>query len=230
MRYKENGNVLFLILIAVALFAALSYAITQSSRSGNGDISKEKAALIASQITQYGASIESAVLRMRMSNGCSDTDISFETALSAYDFTHTPPVADACKIFHPSGGGISFQTPIDWFDTSSSSYDPSEAAYVTWGNGEYNVQDIGTDAPDLVFSLWGLKKSVCNELNKKLGIIYSGDDPPAETVNANVDYQGTYPATAVNVIGSTATALVGHSSGCFSDPTGYVYYHVLIPR
>ena len=70
---KENGNVLFLILIAVALFAALSYAVTQSSRGG-GNADEERRIIEISEWLQFVGSIRTTIQRMVL-NGTAPSDI-----------------------------------------------------------------------------------------------------------------------------------------------------------
>src|ERR1700761_7280485 len=71
----ESGNALFLILIAVALFAALSYAITQSGRGG-GNVSNQTALITAGQITEAPADIRAAVARMLIT-GVAPTTVAY---------------------------------------------------------------------------------------------------------------------------------------------------------
>tara|TARA_B100000686_G_scaffold327900_1_gene387276 strand:+ start:2215 stop:2541 length:327 start_codon:yes stop_codon:yes gene_type:complete len=73
---NAQGNALFLILIAVALFAALSYAVTNSGR-GSAGVDREQAEIYASQILQQASALEAAVMRLTITGGCSDTDINF---------------------------------------------------------------------------------------------------------------------------------------------------------
>jgi len=100
MKFWRSGNVLFLILLAVALFAALGYAVTQAGRSGGKDISDEKADLDQAELENYQAAIAAGRMRLEIVNGCDSID-------------YTPP-ADwiagdkSCHMFHPSGAGVSF--------------------------------------------------------------------------------------------------------------------------
>lgn len=75
MMTNSSGNVLFLILIAVALFAALSYAVTQSTRSGGGDASKEKLLTESSVIVQKSVSIRTAATQMMISRGITAAEL-----------------------------------------------------------------------------------------------------------------------------------------------------------
>lgn len=237
---SQNGNILFLILIAVALFAALSYAVTKST-SGGGNASKERAALIASEITQYATSLKVAVLRMSI-NGVSDEDFCFDTPVivepKAYD-NASGCSNDANKLFHSSGGGASYQ-PVN-----PSALNSANSAHSQYGlgiiSGRSPVINVGDNTEaDIVYLAHFLTKEICDELNKNLGLpaAISSDYLCCGTDIAK-HFQGFFGGQ--NPIGSnnndvsvTAAYLphAGMSAGCIDeDGTGrYYYYHVLLER
>ncbi len=97
---SNSGNVLFLILIAVALFAALSYVIINSSRMGTGSTQAERARLDAALLDNYTASINTGLLKLSL-RACETID-------------YTPPSgwgagSKKCFLFHPDGGGVIYQ-------------------------------------------------------------------------------------------------------------------------
>ena len=66
MNSSESGNVLFYILIAVALLAALSYTVAQSTRGNVGQLSAERARLYATEIIENANVMSSAVSQLRL--------------------------------------------------------------------------------------------------------------------------------------------------------------------
>lgn len=95
----QRGNILFLILLAVVLFAALSYAVTSSMRGDGKNASGEKAQLDQAVMDNYTAAVNAGTLRLQM-RGCSTID-------------YTPPSGWAseshnCQLFHPDGAGVTY--------------------------------------------------------------------------------------------------------------------------
>lgn len=237
-RQSEKGNVLFLILIAVALFAALSYVVTQSTRSGGGSTEREKNILSSAQMTQYPTALRTSLIRLVL-GGMAIENIYFnapqdQTGISANQL-----------VFHPSGGGATFQdAPADLSVTGNL---PLGWTY----NASNYVPGVGIDTAggnDVIAFLPGVSQGVCKQVNEELGIdtanatpACTGSDLAAPNVagvqvDAYQDDNYAFPAgpgAPVTAAGCTQI-FARQASGCFIDtdatPDRYVFYSVLLER
>ena len=237
----EKGNVLFLILIAVALFAALSYAVTQSSRSG-GDASRETNVLNAAQLTQYPTSLRTAVLRLII-DGFQDTGI-------LYNEPGNLTASVELEVFSSIGGGAVFQrAPREMMDQDGPN--PVGEWFI---NMDFEVPELGRSVPadiagnELIAFLPGINESVCTRINMEAGIIDSAAvaNPVIDAgtyfgggnghVDKNVEAFSDYSTTTTVVItdGNAISVFDGQAFGCFRDTTPasrpYVMYTVLLER
>ena len=227
----QSGNVLFLILIAVALFAALSYAVTSSTRTSGGQGSDETRLISSAQITQYPASVSTAVVRMIIS-GSSVDEIRFNRP-SDDEFDDLD--SNDIGVFHPQGGGATYNpAPEDVMVDGQ----PGDWIF----NAEMEVPDIGLSGPggnDIIAYLVGLKKSICLKINEEYGIgatipeLEGGHSAEYETRmfdDGSDDYE--IPEIDVPDIDDGAGSFDGQPFGCFQDGGGgdYVYYHVILER
>lgn len=234
-----------MILIAVALFAALSYTVANMMREGSPDeISEKKAKLYANEILDYSRGVRQAVQNMRISNECSATQINFENTFVAGYINAGAPADDSCDVFNPSGGGMIYVVPPDdWADDAFS----GETLYKQWYfTGHTCIEDVGGDETnchtdtidnsDLILYLPYIEGYICREINNALEIANPGGDAPIDSDSvwpaAENKFTGTYAETGRrNDVGNSQNI-----AGCFkstgADPTNnsYTFYQVLIAR
>ncbi len=225
----ESGNVLFLILIAVALFAALSYAVTSSNRTSGDNPSSETNLVSSAQIIQYPTSVSSNIVRMIIA-GIALEELRFNRPSEFTDLDSTD-----IGVFHPSGGGAIYtDIPSDLMDGGIGG---------DWVfNGELEVPDIalaGTDGNDIIAFLPGIKRSICRKINEEHGL---GSVIPVVSTNLSTEYSTRMyddgssdyslpTGTDVPDIDDGAGSFDGRPFGCFENTDGtYVYYHVVVER
>lgn len=242
-RASESGNVLFLILIAVALFAALSYAVTQSTRSSGGDAGRETNRISSAQLTQYPASVRTSIVRMIIGGNDVDT-LEFNAPSQFSTCTEDPPASNEYPrcVFHPTGGGATYvQAP----GSLMASGGVGDWIY----NGENEIENIGTTTAgagssagtaDLIAFLPGISLGVCESINEELGLPTGANMPTTTgilfTSVSNMVNTGSATSIgggsgSIGANGANDSALVGQPFGCFQQPAStYVYYHVLVER
>ena len=226
---------MFLILIAVALFAALSYAVTSSSKGGGSGITKDKAKLHAAEIIQYATQMEQTVSRLRVINQCSDTQISFDgTTMTGY-VNPNAPSDKRCHVFDAAAGGaMALKKPGTHLNDESEFYYTARTCVVNVGSGKVGCY-TNNDYSDLVMYLPRVYEEICVEINNKLGIINPAGTPPNgdnTEVGANAKFVGAYNNNnlAETGGGGEAANYNGKYSGCFLYSGTYYYYHVLVAR
>ena len=248
----ERGNVLFIIFIGIALFGALSFAVSNMMRGGSGTgniVSEEKAALYAGEILDYARGVRQTVRELQISNGCSDTEISFQhDEDNDGDFNDTgenysnpnAPTDHSCHVFHPDGGGLRWSNlPIEIYDTEFA--DTSASYGQVFYTAFFEILNVGDDCGEdscveLSFIIPDIKPNICDAINSKVGIdsiSADGITNYSPVAYAPLEFVGEYRfVNSGSVLGNNSTNIAGKMSGCWyvNANTMHSFYQVLIAR
>ena len=240
---SQNGNAIVMILIAVALFAALSLAFTNTSRTSSSFIGDEEAKAYANQIIAYGNDVKSAVKRLQL-RGCSDTEISFENNIVTDYVNPNAPTDQSCHLFNVAGAGLQWQSPPPSIENSAtfSGWQPTGFFGLTGvatpsGNVACYVQTNPAECAELIVFLYlAENKNLCLKINNNLNITNPSNSPPVSNTAGMGHMYTTAGAFTGTYDGSTSFHHVpdiwGEPAGCFQyhATNDYFFYKVLIAR
>lgn len=166
-RNSEQGNVLFMILIAVALIGLLTAAISQTSRPDGTNIDKETLVLRASEVQRYASELERAVTFI-MQNGLSESDIRFAHYNANADYGDLGADADKSdQVFDRVGGGANYRDAPDGINDGS--------AWEFYGGS--HAPGMGrSDRAELVAVLPHVTQGFCDKINDLNGQSGTMDD------------------------------------------------------
>ncbi len=247
----QNGNVLFLILIAVALFAALAVVVTQSSRGSGSTMSDEVARLAASRILNYGVALQTAVMKITTSS-CTHAQISFER--SPFNGTDTnyvntrSPTNFRCHVFHPEGGAVSSQDPDKEFFKNTPTLTKFKGVYTITGRD--CISGIGTGGgydqcwnngdnsdTELLLTLVDVRDEICLAVNRMHRIDRIQTMPASrgnffDSNDAGASFRGIFGYSATDSGHVYVSDSNGKNMFCFRDGTAAtnILYYVILAR
>jgi len=226
----QNGNAIVLILVAIALFAALGVAFSNTSRTSSSFLSDAEAEAYANQIIAYGNDVKSAVKRLQL-RGCSDTEISFENnVVSGYENPNSP-TDKSCHVFDVAGGGLQWQeAPPPYANTGPLFYE-GKFNFIRGTEWNGNGTTCGNETcGDLIMFLSFLDENICGIINNKLGYTTT----PEDTLYGGIPFVGVYPSPLSQTLADEANGseAIGRKSACFlrTSDTEYIYTQILIAR
>ena len=218
---NERGNVFVYVLIAVVLFAALTFILTrQEDEKEINVLTPEKAKIIATQMITTATQVKSALDQMVFAGtDPSDFDFALPGAFGAAPHTD--------KVFHPDGGGI-LLPPLPKEAVGRATADPVNGWYLGSFN---NVEWTPSTADDVILNARSIDKTLCEELNK---MISGSDDIPVLSGELRVflidDSLGSFTNQDLTIV--SCPDCEPHLSLCVQNnaQNAYSFYNVVVAR
>jgi hypothetical protein len=225
---SQRGNVFFIILIGIVLFAALMFTFSRGVRQGTESMSGREAELIASDVVSYGQKVQRGIERM-IGRGVSESDISFANPVDT-NYVNLNCTNDKCLVFSPEGGAVG------WKDAPSGTnagdlyfFGPNRV-----GTVDGVTKNIGTTARDLVMIL-PVEPLICDSINGITSKLATWKT--AGPINITNRFTGDYLVSAGTTI-SYDNDPIQPTTGCFCTGAGatctgtdpHYYFTVLLAR
>jgi hypothetical protein len=234
-RPGERGNVIWFLLLAIALLAALTMTLSRGNDTSQQTGDAERARIEASEIMRYASGLEQTIKQMNL-RGVSENAVSFENSFVS-GYQNARCADEYCRLFETNGGAQS------WLEPKSTWLDPAQSGQPLYGEwyitGRVCVEDVGdggtgcdTDGElneELVLILPWVSENLCRELNTLVGI---AGDPPVENgdgwLPANDTYQGNFADGVILNMPDMRTGCF-EGSGTNQPPAdSYAFFHVLV--
>jgi hypothetical protein len=227
-RSQESGNAMIYVLVAIVLFAGLSFTLSRNTNSNEGgSLSDERAGIYATELISYTAQVKSIIDQMLFS-GTDINDLDFRDPSDA-TFNAGTQRQRADRVFHPEGGGMVKAAIPDAITTQSISNPPAG-----WYIGRFNnVEWTSSTSDDVILVAYQISESVCAKINEKINgstaIPVMGDSIRETMIDASI-YAGTNTDLTTDPTGAPICAECHEiSSLCVQNDaqTAYGFYTIV---
>jgi len=219
--HSESGNVLFIILIAIALIAALTLAM-RGTGSQDGSINKEELAIRGSEVQRYMNELEYAV-REILNNSYSEEDIRFAHSQADSDYGDLSGDSDkGDQVFHSSGGNATYRDPPRDINDGS--------AWEFYGHSA--LPFAGSDRADLIAVLPNVTDAFCDAVNMSIGYMAQPTDTGTCLHGTSSDRfnDTTQFSLSPNITVENSFSVKPAMRGCVTCDTDKHYFYVLMAR
>lgn len=238
-RDQERGNALIYVLLAIVLFAALSFLLSRQTDTGEASyLSQEKVELYATQLISHATQVRQVIEQMVYSG----TDIEELNFVLPSDGTFEDG-SDIHKVYHPDGGGLNYK-PLPAEAIAQVSATPPAGWYLgVFNNVEWTALGPGNTAgqggaaapyTDAILVAYQIPEAICAKINEKLGVsgIPSMTDSIKETMidDSTAGYGGGANTDLTTDSGDICPDCDNRAMLCVQEGGMYAFYSVVADR